>query len=39
MKLVHFRALWAGEKQNGKKSGPQIKNSLCFGRMDLGMLS
>mgnify|MGYP006868027285 CR=1 FL=1 len=29
MKLVHFRALWAGEKRI-KKKGPQRKNSLLF---------
>lgn len=30
MKLVRFRALWAGEKQNRKKSGPQIKKQSLF---------
>ena len=30
MKLVHFRALWAGEKQNGKKERASDKKQSLF---------
>lgn len=36
MKLVHFRAPWAGEKKNELKKGPAGKNTLCFGCEGMG---